>query len=218
MRVERRGALTLILAAVAVAATAARADDFTAKWHDGDPAPDVEGVHLGDTRAQVIKVLGQPEEWLIHGPHVDKTGTEFLRFRHGALIVSINSEGHVVRIVLRRAEGGSIAGFKVGDRIGKLLWTWGMPTESHGKVGHFVVGDWTITVQADFGTQQILGLVLAQTGVTPIPGLTAPIPMPAPSPSPAPAGTPAPAVAPPATPVTPAAPAAPATPVAPTTH
>lgn len=160
----------MLLAAPMPGAWAQR--QFEDRWHAGDAAPDVEGVHLGDTRAQVIATLGEPEPSpLPEDPNADLIG---LRYRHGGLLVALTRSGGVVRILLRKPEGGAIAGIHVGDRIGAMLKGWGEPTQSRRAIGRYEMGDWSIRVHVDFADQKILKLMLASAS----PLRTAPPPPP----------------------------------------
>lgn len=149
---------------------------FEDRWHPGDAAPDVEGVHLGDTFEQVIATLGPPDPSPVpEDPNADKIG---LRYRQDGLLIALSRSGGVVRILLRKPEGGAIAGIRVGDRIGAMLKGWGEPTQSRRTLGRYEMGDWSIRVRVDFADQKILKLMLASTPVQPAPPPSPPADMP----------------------------------------
>jgi hypothetical protein len=166
---RRRALLWLAIATIlAPSPRAARAQGaaLRQRWHPGDEPPDVEGIHLGDTRERVLAVLGAPDP----SPIPDDPAADFstLSYRGGALLIALGKADGVQRIMLRRAEGGRLAGIGVGDHLGKLLIGWGEPTQSHGSLGRYVMGAWTITVRADFGAQKVLRLMLARTPAQPV--------------------------------------------------
>lgn len=95
----------------------ARGQELKQRWQPGAEPPEVEGIRLGDTREHVQEVLGEPEPWF--GENDDVTGMKYLRYRHGALMVTVDASGKVVQILLRRSEGGALAGIRVGDRLAR---------------------------------------------------------------------------------------------------
>ncbi len=83
----------------------------------GDAAPSIEGLHLGDTEDIVIAVLGTPDPAPpgLADPAAD---LRTLRYRGGALMIGVSKSDGVVKILLRKPEGGSLDGVRVGDRLG----------------------------------------------------------------------------------------------------
>lgn len=176
----RRSALSLGICVLLAAARPAPAGPFADRWHAGDAAPDVEGVHLGDTLQQVLAALGQPDRSLVPGA---AAGLQTLSYRHGALLIAIGADNAVSRMMLRSPEGGAIAGIRVGDGLGAMVRSWGEPTYSRGSLGKYQTESWTISVRADIGEQKVLKMMLART---PPP---APPPQPLPDPSAGPSAT-----------------------------
>lgn len=136
-------------------------------WEVGDPAPGVEGIHLGDSEAKVIAVLGQPAA---APPGVDYAAAPLhtLRYRGGALMIAISKADEVVKIMLRKPEGGSIAGIRVGDRLGRLVHLWGSPTVGAGPTGKWPMGDWIVSVRADMVTNVVMRIMLARAVPAPV--------------------------------------------------
>jgi hypothetical protein len=135
-------------------------------WRLGDPSPSFEGIHLGDSEDRVLAVLGPPAPKL---PTPVDPPIHVLHYRHGALIVGVSQTKGVVRILLRKPEGGALAGIRVGDRVGAVVRLWGDPPAGHGSVGRFPMGPWTVIVRADMGTQRVMSIVLATTAFLPVP-------------------------------------------------
>ncbi len=135
-------------------------------WRLGDPSPSFEGVHLGDSEDRVLSLLGPPAPRL---PALVDPPVHVLHYRHGGLIVGVSRTDGVVRILLRKPEGGALAGIRVGDRVGAVVRLWGDPPAGHGSVGRFPMGPWTVMVRADMGTQKVLSIVLATTASLAVP-------------------------------------------------
>lgn len=197
MHLDRRSALRLTVAAVlTVCGRAAIADEAAPHlWQPGDAPPAVEGIHLGDTFQQVVAVLGQPDS--DSGANLPDADLRTLRYRGGALMVLIGKSEGVLRILLNRPEGGSIAGLRPGGRLSPLLKQWGEPTAGTPRTAKWPMGDWALSVRADLATQTILRLMLSndvtqalnRTPVQgPLPDWATAKPDPVPSDAPAPAG------------------------------
>jgi len=144
-------------------------------WREGDPAPSVEGIHLGDSEARAIAVLGQPAAT---PPGLDDADAaqRTLRYRDGALMIALSKTDGVVKIMLRKPEGGSIAGILVGDRLGRVVHLWGEPTEGAGSTGKWPMGDWTVSVRGDMISNLVVRIMLARTPPPPPPSPTPPAP------------------------------------------
>ncbi len=179
---RRRHAMALALAAVLTSACGiAQAQTGIAipqRWHPGDAPPEIAGIALGDSLTRVVAVLGQPDpDPVPEGPAADQ---RILRYHDGALLVLLSKTTGVSRVLLNRAEGGELAGIRVGDRLGPLLLSWGEPTFSTSTVGRYDMGSWRISVRADLAAQKVLRLMLARTA----PQTTPPPPPPATDPVP----------------------------------
>jgi hypothetical protein len=163
MLLRRRDAICLVIASpLAVRAVAARAQgaELPQRWKATDDPPSVEGIRLGDSRERVLAVLGSPDP----SPFPDDPSADLrtMRYRGGALMVAIDRNNAVTRILLSRPEGGALAGFRVGDRLGALLTSWGEPTTSTSTVGRYDTATWRITVKADLASNQVLRLMLGR--------------------------------------------------------
>ncbi len=186
MTLGRRHTLGLAIALALIASrrpAPVRGAQPTVHWQAGDAPPDVEGIRLGDPRERVEAVLGAPDpDPLPDDPTADLST---LSFRSSALLIAISRTEGVSRIMLRRPEGGALAGIRVGDPLVALLIHWGEPTQSHGSLGRYIIGTWTISVRADLGEQKVLRLMLARTPTQPTnppPADTGPPPAASPTP------------------------------------
>jgi hypothetical protein len=115
-------------------------------WHVGDAPPSIAGIHLGDTLQTVVAVLGAPDP----GPLTpdDPADRQTLSYRGGALLLLLGKSEGVLRMQLRKPEGGDLAGIRVGDPAGALVEHWGKPPAGHGSVGLYAVGTWAVRVRA----------------------------------------------------------------------
>ncbi len=131
-------------------------------WQVGDAAPSVEGIHLGDSEAQVIAVLGapgSPPAGVGNAPSALRT----LRYRDGGLLIGIGTTGSVARIMLSKPDAGSVAGIKVGDRLGHLVRLWGEPTAGGGSTGQWPMGEWSMSVRGDMVSNVVMRITLVRT-------------------------------------------------------
>lgn len=148
------------LAATMLGMAAARAQVVVKpRWHAGDPAPDVEGVHLGDTREQVLAALGPPDADPAANPAMP---IHRLTYRGGGLQIAVDGDGKVMGIMLRTPQAGALAGIRPGDRLGQMVAAWGEPTVSQGMLGRYLIGDWVINAIVDFGEQKVVRLSLSR--------------------------------------------------------
>jgi endonuclease YncB( thermonuclease family) len=125
-------------------------------WKEGDPAPPLAGVRLGDTRETVERVLGRPDR-------SEQTVEDLWEMEYSRLGLQVKgSPRYGVQVVLAGKRGaGELGGFRVGDPAADVLQRWGEPDT--GGLGALVyyVGKWQLAVQEDMeGRIVVFGIAL----------------------------------------------------------
>src|SRR5262245_22777335 len=140
MRASRSLGPLLVLLCLCPRVAAAQQGKFP--WHDGDLAPRLGGISLGDPRARIESLLGPPEavQALAHGAqqleYKARGMTIVLSPREGASIIQLNSRA-----------GGDLEGIRVGDSKDMVVKRWGTPKAGQGPVGLYVAGQWAVSIK-----------------------------------------------------------------------
>jgi hypothetical protein len=110
-------------------------------WKAGDTPPVIDGLALGDTEAQVHKLLGPPANVSQMGPgHV-------LEYPDKGLEVIATQDDGVSIIRLREAGAGAIGGIRIGDDLAAMSAKWGSPAVHKGLVSIYDAGVWSVEVR-----------------------------------------------------------------------
>lgn len=165
LHVLMRGAVGL--AALAPLLGAATAHAAVPPWSPDGPAPDVDGVHLGDRLDRLEARLGPAHA----NPLTDNPTAEVrsLQFRDGAMLALVGRDKGAARFMLLRPDAGRIAGIGVGATIEQMLGVWGQPSGASGDNAVYSAKSWFIAVTADAQTHRLTRLMLGTTasGVQP---------------------------------------------------
>ena len=129
-------------------------------WRVGESPPDIAGIRLGDSAAKVVAALGPPMPSPV--PANAAAPLHAMRYHDGGLIIGVSDTLGVVRILLRRPQGGALAGVRVGDPLGSVIRNWGEPPAGAGSVGRYLMGSWTVSVRGDMGSNRVLSIMLAR--------------------------------------------------------
>jgi hypothetical protein len=113
-------------------------------WRDGDLAPAVAGVHLGDSQEQVAKVLGLPTETQKLGEH-----QVALRYPlHGVTVSWAPLDGAAI-IFLDTRLAGDIGGVRIGDSRDDVLSKWGVPSTVQQGTAIYLATPWCVVLKLD---------------------------------------------------------------------
>jgi hypothetical protein len=113
-------------------------------WHDGDKAPIVAGVHLGDTQEQITQALGSPAETQKLGEHQ----LAFMFPLRGVTVAWASLDGAAI-ILLNTREAGDIGGVRIGDSRDDILSKWGAPSTAGEGTAIYVAGPWCVVLKLD---------------------------------------------------------------------
>lgn len=131
----------VVLSAVALCPPAAVGEQLP--WSAWSPAPALAGVHLGDSRDVVERVLGKPDR-------ADEFGEDQwdLAYERRGIQVQGSAMG-ASAVFINERDAGELGGFRVGDRAADVVRKWGEPTT--GGLGAYVyeIGTWQVAVQED---------------------------------------------------------------------
>lgn len=128
-------------------------------WQPGDAAPAVAGVHLGDERATVEKLLGEAPE---HN-ELDNGALGLIYPERGLAFVLNTRGGGVALMYLLAPAAGALDGIACGSPREAVLARWGEPTLVQGAQAFYVVGKWSITLQLG-ADQQVAMLSVGRAG------------------------------------------------------
>jgi hypothetical protein len=136
-------------------------------WNSGDPPPAVAGLRLGDSRARLNSVMGEPES-------VQNLGAvDIFRYRGGSIRISCAELGGVAAIDLKTREAGEIGGVRVGDSLSSVFERWGAPNGGGGRVSLYIVDWWVVAVYSDRSAERVtmlgLGTAAESLQITPEP-------------------------------------------------
>jgi hypothetical protein len=107
-------------------------------WESGDPPPAVAGLSLGDSRARLDSVMGEPESVRNLG------AVDIFGYRGGSIRISYAELGGVAAIDLKTREAGEIGGVRVGDSLSSVFERWGAPNGGGGRVSLYIVDWWVV--------------------------------------------------------------------------
>lgn len=143
----------LLLAGVCLAAAPAGA---AFPWQPGEAPPPLAGVTLGQSRAEVERVLGTPERTTM----LEAEDVVRLQWaRKGVDVVVSRLDGAAI-VTLTRRDAGAIDGIRVGDSLDAVIQRWGMPQQRVGGDGVWRVGDWDVIVRPATSKPVVTGLTL----------------------------------------------------------
>lgn len=133
-------------------------------WAQGDPAPPLAGVHLGDSREAVEQALGAAGELKPQG----EGEYEFVYPERGVHVFVSDKSGVTVVAVAKRS-AGDIDGFRVGDDVASVRKKWGEPDVGGLGLVAYDFGRWRVSFQGDAkGKIVIMGVgVFPSTAATP---------------------------------------------------
>jgi hypothetical protein len=113
-------------------------------WAQGDPAPPLAGVHLGDSREAVEQALGAAGELKSRG----EGEYEFVYPERG-VHVFVSDKSGVTAVAVAKRSAGDIDGFRVGDDVASVRRKWGEPdTGGLGLLAYDFAG-WRVSFQGD---------------------------------------------------------------------
>lgn len=116
----------------------------TFPWHDGDKAPPVAGVHLGDSQEQINAVLGPPAE-------TQKLGEQQSAFHYplrGLTVAWAPLDGAAI-IFLETRAAGEINGVRIGDSRADVLAKWGTPSTVQNETAIYKAGSSCVVLKLD---------------------------------------------------------------------
>jgi predicted Zn-dependent protease len=118
-------------------------------------APAIAGVKLGDNRANVIKVLGQPD-----AVAEVKEGALW-HYKSLGIAIGVDTSGGVAFIALLTPAAGSVDGVRVGDPVGAARAKWGTPSDVEQDAITFDRGTWVIHIVIEAGVITTIGIIAA---------------------------------------------------------
>ena len=140
MRASRNLGPLLVLLCLRPGIAAAQQGKFP--WHDGDLAPRLGGIALGDPRARIESLLGPPQ-----AVQAMSHGAEQLEYKARGMTVVITPRDGASIIQLNSRAGGDLDGIRVGDTKEVVVKRWGTPKSGQGPVGLYVAGQWAVSVR-----------------------------------------------------------------------
>jgi hypothetical protein len=156
----------VLAVAVTIPATAT-AQEAAFPWKSGDPTPAVAGLSLGDSRARLDSVMGEPESVRNLG------AVDIFGYRGGSIRISYAELGGVAAIDLKTREAGEIGGVRVGDSLSSVFERWGAPNGGGGRVSLYIVDWWVVAVYSDRSAERVtmlgLGTTAESLGIAPEP-------------------------------------------------
>jgi len=133
-------------------------------WRAGDPPPDVAGIHLAESRADVQAALGKPDDDKVPGGK-PKAGEYFLNYvKRGITVIGTPGDGVSV-VTLFSPSAGDISGLRAGDTVNSLLDRWGFPPVQNGSIGIYPAGVWGVVVKLDPATNRIRSMYISWTSL-----------------------------------------------------
>lgn len=136
-----RAQVLLLLMAAYSAATLAADGHFP--WKVGDVAPAVAGVHLGDERSEVEKLLGPPPE----KKDLDSGVKGLIYAARGLGLVYSARDAEVTGIFLLSREVADLDGVRLGDSREVVLARWGEPSAVQGAQAIYLAGNWAVIAE-----------------------------------------------------------------------
>ncbi len=128
-------------------------------WADAAP-PVVAGVHLGESRHDVLVALGKPD-----APAKAANPGQFeLTYTARGVSVTGSDKAGVFAITLTGPAAGTIGVLHVGDNLPDMLRAWGRPRTVNGPYGIYDGKGFLAIVQFDPGTMLITHLGIAAKG------------------------------------------------------
>jgi hypothetical protein len=133
-------------------------------WRAGDPPPDVAGMHLGESRAEVEAALGKPDDDKVPGGK-PKVGEYFLNYvKRGITVIGTPGDGVSV-VTLGSPSAGDFSALRVGDPVNLLLDRWGFPPVQDGPIGIYSAGVWGVVTKLDSTTNRIKSMYISWTSL-----------------------------------------------------
>ena len=126
-------------------------------WADEAP-PVLAGVHLGESRHDVLAALGRPD-MPVATPATP--GQFLLTYKARGVSVSGSVKTGVFAITLTSAGGGGLGVLHVGDNLPDMLRAWGRPRTVNGPYGIYDGKGFLAIVQFDPGSMLITHLGIA---------------------------------------------------------
>ena len=120
--------------------------------------PRIGGVELGTMSNVVRTALGRPDR------EQESLGMRFWDYTgRGITVIWKEGDRGVHGIVVSRADGGDVAGVKVGDREQDVRKTWGAPARvrQDGKFMDYVGADWVLSIELRQGSVVQMSLLRA---------------------------------------------------------